>query len=79
MLEEIALPYEAHLVRFDADDQKSPEFRTLNPYGKIPAIIDPNGPDGEPLDGMVYWDDPTGPGVGLPAYAASVPPSKPSS
>jgi len=49
MLEEIELPYEAHLVRFDADEQKSPEYRSLNPYGKIPAIIDPNGPDGRPI------------------------------
>ena len=49
MLEETGLPYEAHRVRFDADDQKSPEFRSLNPYGKIPAIIDPNGPGGKPL------------------------------
>jgi GST-like protein len=49
MLEETGLPYEPHLVRFDAQDQKSPEFLSLNPYGKIPAIIDPNGPGGEPL------------------------------
>jgi GST-like protein len=49
MLEETGLPYEAHLVRFDANDQKSAEFRSLNPYGKIPAIIDPNGPGGKPL------------------------------
>jgi GSH-dependent disulfide-bond oxidoreductase len=49
MLEETGLPYEPHLVRFDAGDQKSPEFRSLNPYGKIPAIIEPNGPDGKPL------------------------------
>jgi GSH-dependent disulfide-bond oxidoreductase len=49
MLEETGLPYEPHLVRFDTNDQKSPEFRSLNPYGKIPAIIDPNGPDGRPL------------------------------
>ena len=49
MLEETGLPYEPHLVRFDADDQKSPEFRSLNPYAKIPAIIDPNGPGGRPL------------------------------
>ncbi|MET0390316.1 MAG: glutathione binding-like protein [Polyangiales bacterium] len=48
-LEEIGLPYEPHLVRFDADEQLSPEFKSLNPYGKIPAIIDPNGPDGKPL------------------------------
>ena len=49
MLEEIGLPYEPHRVDFDTDDQASPEFRSLNPYGKIPAIIDPAGPGGEPL------------------------------
>ena len=49
MLEETGLPYEPHLVRFDLKDQLSPEFRSLNPYGKIPAIIDPLGPDGSPL------------------------------
>src|SRR6516225_2858865 len=49
MLEEIGLPYEPHLVDFDSHDQASPEFRSLNPYGKIPAIIDPAGPGGEPL------------------------------
>jgi GST-like protein len=48
-LEETGLPYEAHLVSFDTDDQLSEEFRSLNPYGKIPAIIDPNGPGGRPL------------------------------
>src|ERR1700761_4293018 len=49
MLEEIALPYEVHLIDFGKDDQKTPAFLTLNPNGKIPAIIDPNGPDGVPL------------------------------
>jgi GST-like protein len=49
MLEEIGLPYEVHLVDFNKDDQKTPEFLSLNPNGKIPAIIDPNGPDGKPL------------------------------
>jgi GST-like protein len=49
MLEETGLPYEPHLVSFDTHDQMSPEFRSLNPYGKIPAILDPNGPDGQPL------------------------------
>jgi GST-like protein len=49
MLEESGLPYEPHLVRFDQKDQLSPEFRSLNPYAKIPAIIDPLGPNGEPL------------------------------
>jgi GST-like protein len=49
MLEETGLPYEAHLVSFDTTDQSSAEFRSLNPYGKIPAIIDPDGPGGRPL------------------------------
>ena len=49
MLEETGLPYEPHLVRFDANDQLSPEFGSLNPNGKIPAILDPNGPGGKPL------------------------------
>ncbi|MFT4243616.1 MAG: glutathione S-transferase N-terminal domain-containing protein [Acidovorax sp.] len=48
-LEELGLPYEAHLVRFDTNDQFSPEFLSLNPNNKIPAILDPNGPDGKPL------------------------------
>ena len=49
MLEETGLLYEPHLVDFDTNDQLSAEFLTLNPYGKIPAIIDPAGPGGEPL------------------------------
>ena len=49
MLEEIGLPYEVHLVDFGKDDQKTPEFLSLNPNGKIPAILDPNGPGGAPL------------------------------
>jgi GST-like protein len=49
LLEETGLPYEPHLVDFDSGDQKSPEFLSLNPYGKIPAIIDPRGPGGEPV------------------------------
>lgn len=49
MLEETGLPYEPHLVNFGANDQMSPEFLSLNPNNKIPAIIDPNGPDGKPL------------------------------
>ncbi|NPT37580.1 glutathione S-transferase C-terminal domain-containing protein [Paraburkholderia xenovorans] len=46
MLEETGLPYEPHLVRFDTNDQMTPEFLSLNPNNKIPAIIDPDGPDG---------------------------------
>jgi GSH-dependent disulfide-bond oxidoreductase len=49
MLEETGLPYEPHLVRFEANDQMSPEFLSLNPNNKIPAILDPNGPQGKPL------------------------------
>jgi GSH-dependent disulfide-bond oxidoreductase len=49
MLEEIGLPYEVHLVDFNKDDQKTPEFLSLNPNGKIPAILDPDGPGGQPL------------------------------
>jgi GST-like protein len=48
-LEELALPYEPHLVSFETHDQMSPEFLSLNPNNKIPAIIDPHGPGGEPL------------------------------
>jgi len=49
MLEEIGLPYEPHLVDFGKDDQKTAEFLSLNPNGKIPAIVDPDGPGGKPL------------------------------
>jgi len=49
MLEETGLPYEPHLVDFNTNDQVSPEFLSLNPNNKIPAIIDPNGPGGAPL------------------------------
>jgi GSH-dependent disulfide-bond oxidoreductase len=49
LLEETGLPYEAHRVSFDTNDQLSPEFLSLNPNNKIPAIIDPNGPGGKPL------------------------------
>lgn len=48
-LEELELPYEPHLISFGTNDQKSPEFVSLNPNGRIPAIIDPNGPDGKPI------------------------------
>jgi GST-like protein len=49
MLEETGLPYEPHLVSFETNDQLSPEFLSLNPNNKIPAILDPNGPGGKPL------------------------------
>ncbi len=48
-LEELGLAYEPHLVSFETNDQTSPEFLSLNPNNKIPAILDPNGPNGQPL------------------------------
>jgi GSH-dependent disulfide-bond oxidoreductase len=65
-LEETGLPYEAHRVAFDRNDQLSPAFLSLNPNNKIPVILDPNGPNGEPLalfeSGaiLVYLADKTG-------------------
>ena len=49
MLEEIGLPYEPHLVDIGRNESWTPEFLSLNPNGKIPAILDPNGPGGAPL------------------------------
>lgn len=49
LLEELGLPYEAHKVSFETRDQFAPEFLSLNPNNKIPAILDPNGPGGQPL------------------------------
>ncbi|MDR7270995.1 GST-like protein [Pelomonas saccharophila] len=65
-LEEIGLAYEPHLVSFTTNDQLSPEFLSLNPNNKIPAIIDPDGPGGRPLplfeSGaiLIYLADKTG-------------------
>ena len=49
MLEETGLAYEPHRINFDTQDQISPEFLSLNPNNKIPAILDPNGPNGQPF------------------------------
>ena len=49
MLEEIGLPYEPHTINIGKNETFTPEFLSLNPNGKIPAIIDPNGPGGVPL------------------------------
>jgi GST-like protein len=49
VLEEIGLPYEVHLVSFGTNDQMTPEFLSLSPNNKIPAILDPAGPGGQPL------------------------------
>ena len=50
MLEEIGLPYEAHSINIGQNETWGPEYLSLNPNGKIPAIIDPNGPGGKPLE-----------------------------
>ncbi len=66
MLEETGLPYEPHLVHIGANESWTEEFLSLNPNGKIPAIIDPDGPGGKPLalfeSGaiLVYLADKTG-------------------
>ncbi|WBY03879.1 glutathione S-transferase N-terminal domain-containing protein [Ramlibacter tataouinensis] len=49
VLEETGLPYEVHRIDFDRQDQLSPEFLSLSPNNKIPAILDPDGPGGRPL------------------------------
>jgi GST-like protein len=48
-LEETGLPYEAHTVNILKNESWTPEFLSLNPNGKIPAILDPHGPNGKPL------------------------------
>jgi len=66
MLEETGLAYEPHRVDFEAQDQLSPAFLSLNPNNKIPAILDPEGPDGQPMalfeSGaiLIYLADKTG-------------------
>jgi GST-like protein len=65
-LEELGLPYEAHTVNIMKNETWTPEFLSLNPNGKIPAIIDPDGPGGKPFglfeSGaiLVYLADKTG-------------------
>ena len=49
VLEELGLPYEPHLINIMKNESWEPEFLALNPNGKIPAIIDPDGPGGKPL------------------------------
>ncbi|MFJ6025075.1 glutathione S-transferase N-terminal domain-containing protein [Brevundimonas sp. NPDC092305] len=66
MLEELGLPYEPHLIDITKNETWGPEYLSLNPNGKIPAIIDPDGPGGQPLalweSGaiLVYLADKTG-------------------
>ncbi|HEY9066929.1 MAG TPA: glutathione binding-like protein [Burkholderiaceae bacterium] len=49
MLEECGLPYRVHPINIGAGDQFDPEFLAISPNNKIPAIVDPNGPDGAPI------------------------------
>jgi len=49
MLEECGLPYAAHAVDIGAGDQFKPEFLRISPNNKIPAMVDPDGPDGRPI------------------------------
>lgn len=49
MLEEVGLPYTAHVVNILKDDQFAPDFLKISPNNKIPAIVDPDGPDGKPI------------------------------
>src|SRR3954466_15205097 len=49
MLEEIGLPYEPHFIRIFDNESWTPEYLSLNPNGKIPAILDPDGPGGKPF------------------------------
>src|ERR1700710_1195421 len=66
LLEELGIPYEPHFINIMTDETKVPEYLALNPNGKIPAIIDPDGPDGKPLglfeSGaiLLYLSDTTG-------------------
>lgn len=49
MLEELGVPYTTHMVNIGTGDQFKPEFLAISPNNRIPAIIDPEGPDGEPV------------------------------
>ena len=48
-LEELALPYKTHPIDIGKGDQVKPDYLAINPNGKIPAIVDPDGPDGKPM------------------------------
>lgn len=73
-LEEIGLPYEAHRIDIGAGDQFDPEFVAINPNSKIPALIDPDGPGGEPHrvfeSGAILWYLAHKGGALLPSTAA---------
>jgi GSH-dependent disulfide-bond oxidoreductase len=66
MLEEVGLPYRLHLVDLRGGAQRSPEFLAINPQGRIPALIDDDGPGGrrviitQSLSMLVYLAEKTG-------------------
>jgi len=66
MLEELGLPYRVHAVNIGKDEQFQPDYLKINPNGKIPSIVDPEGPDGQPIAMMesgailIYLADKTG-------------------
>ncbi len=66
MLEEVGLEYKAHPINILEDDQFTPEFLAINPNGKIPALVDPDGPGGKPISVfesgamLIYLADKTG-------------------
>ena len=49
MLEELGLPYRTHAINIGKGDQFKPDYVKINPNAKIPAIVDPDGPDGKPV------------------------------
>nr|WP_321456751.1 glutathione S-transferase N-terminal domain-containing protein [uncultured Cohaesibacter sp.] len=49
MLEELGVPYSIHTINIGAGDQFQPEFLAISPNNKMPAIVDPEGPDGKPI------------------------------
>jgi GSH-dependent disulfide-bond oxidoreductase len=66
MLEELGLPYNVRPINIGKDEQFAPEFVAINPNSKIPAIVDPDGPDGQPIPVMesgailIYLSEKTG-------------------
>ncbi|MCA3247243.1 MAG: glutathione S-transferase N-terminal domain-containing protein [Tagaea sp.] len=75
MLEECGLAYDVHPIDIAKGDQFKPDFLAVNPNGKIPAIVDPEGPDGKPISVfesgaiLVYLAEKTGKFLGKDARA----------